>query len=223
VLQNQTYNHVTENEKFIYDSIVSEVKMGFTPTDEIKDIVMEQVDDNGFEKEISEEWVLTLVDEEFAKRVKESKSWKSPTDTERLIKAFEELCAMNIIALHNAGYTTSDGEGEVVEVEKELRKKKVVSDGYCFYHGQDLERAISPDQPNLMIAFQKIDNSNDEVTVAVGKKVADVLKRNGFKVKWNETATKKIEIAEFVWQKVYREGDEDLLNYDSVIESMSKK
>jgi hypothetical protein len=42
-------------------------------------------------------------------------------------------------------------------------------------------------------------------------------------VECNETATKKIEIAEFVWQKVYREGDEDLLNYDCVIESMSKK
>jgi hypothetical protein len=55
------------------------------------------------------------------------------------------------------------------------------------------------------------------------KKVVTVFKKNEFKVECNETTTKKIEIAEFVWQKVYREGDEDLLNYDCVIESMSKK
>jgi hypothetical protein len=214
---------MTENEKFIYDAILSEVKMGFQPFDEIRDIIMEQLEDNGFEEEISEEWVNTLIDKEWNKHLKESNKWKSPTDTEKLVKAFAELCSINIIALHNAGYTTSDGEGEVVAVEVELRKKGVVSDGYCFYHAQDLERAISPNEPNLMIAFQKIDNEDDKVTVAVGEKVVEVLKSSGFKTKWNGTATQKIELVGFQWQKVYDEEEDDLLNYDHVIELMTKK
>jgi hypothetical protein len=214
---------MTDDEQFIYDSIVSQVKMGFLPADEIREIVMEQVEDNGFEEDISEEWVFPLIDKEFSKRLEESKNWKSPTDTERLIKAFEELCSMNIIALHNAGYTTSEGESEVVAVEEELRKRQVISDGYCFYHEQDLERAISPEEPCLTIAFQKVDNSDDQVTVAVGEKVVTVLKKNGLKVKWSETATEKIEIIYFRWQKVFNEFAEDLLNYDITVKLMTKK
>ncbi|MFT3705544.1 MAG: hypothetical protein QM802_24455 [Agriterribacter sp.] len=164
---------MTENEDFIYESIVSQVRMGFRPIVGIKENIIEEIEDNGFEDEISEEWALTNIDNEWNNLITESKQWKTPTDTERLIKAFDELCNANIIALHNAGYTTSDGEYEIVEVERELRKMDIMSDGYCFYHTQDLSRAIESENPSLYIAFQKVDNSNDEVTIGVGKRVAE--------------------------------------------------
>lgn len=211
---------MTENEEFIYESIVSQIRMGFLPVDLIKELVMEEVEDNEFNEEISEEWVNSTVDSEFTKLTEESKNWKKPTDTDKLIAAFDELCALKIIALHNAGYTTSDGEEEVVEVEMELRESGITSEGYCFYHEQDLQRAIDPDQNKLAIAFQKINNSDKEVTAKVGNIVADVLKKNGLNVNWNGDVNKKIELLNFAWQKLYKEEDNDLLDYDSVIDKM---
>jgi hypothetical protein len=213
---------MTEDQQYIYDSLVNQIKMGFSPIDEIKEMTWEQVEDEGLEDDISEKWVNTTITTEFKKHQEASKNWKTPTDTERLIKAFNELSEAKIIALHNAGYTTSDGEYEVVEVEVELRKHQMQSDGYCFYHEQDLERAIDPECRNLMIAFQKIDNSDDTVTIAVGNKVAEKLKDNGFEVIWDGTAQTKIEIPNFDWEKIYKDSDDDLLNHNRVLQFMVK-
>jgi len=213
---------MTENEEFIYESIVSHVRMGFISIDEIKEDIIEEIEDNEFEEEISEEWAFEHINKEWEKLNAESKLWNSPTDTEKLIKAFDELCNINIIALHNAGYTTSDGECEVVEVETELQKKKIVSDGYCFYHEQDLARAIDIESPSLLIAFQKVDNESDKITIEVGKKVVDILKKNNFEVEWDESANSKILIPKFKWQLVYDEGKRDLLDYKQVVKRMTK-
>ena len=153
----------------------------------------------------------------------ETKTWKSPTDIERLIAAFDELCDQNIIALHNAGYTTSDGEYEVVDVERKLQDNGIVSDGYCFYHEQDLSRAIAKEDPSLYIAFQKVDNEDDDVTIAVGKKVVEVLKKHQFEVDWNESPTSKILIPNFKWELFYDENNVDLLDYEAVAKHMIAK
>lgn len=211
---------MTENEEFIYESIFNQVRMGFLSIDHIKENIMEEIEDNEFEDEISEAWAFEKIDEEYQKLLQESKQWKSPTDTEKLIKAFDELCDQNIIALHNAGYTTSDGEYEVVEVERELRENEVESDGYCFYHEQDLARAIDPENPSLYIAFQKVDNSDEETTIGVGNKVAEVLKNNGFELNWDGSAKRKIEIPGFKWQQIFDEEGRDLQDYSEVIDRM---
>ena len=212
---------MTENEKFIYESISSQVRMGFLSKEEIMDIIIEVIEDNEFENEISEKWANKKIKEEFEKLKEESKSWKHPTDTDRLIEAFKELCKSNIIALHNAGYTTSDGEAEIVEVETELMDKGIRSDGYCFYHEQDLESALDPDSSSLWIAFQKVDNSNETVTLEVGRKVVEVLKKHQFEINWEEAAGTKIKIVNFNWQKVFKESDDDLLDYTKVVEMMT--
>lgn len=212
---------MTENQEFIYASILAQVRMGFLSIEEIKENILEEIEDNGFEQEITEEWANALIEQEHSKLLQESKQWKVPTDTDKLIKAFDELCAMNIIALHCAGYTTSDGEYEVVEVEQALREKGMASYGYCFYHEQDLSRAIVPENPSLYIAFQKINNSDDAVTIAVGKKVAEILQRSGLQVEWNGVATTKILIPGFRWQLLYDEQARDIRNYEDVVALMT--
>lgn len=213
---------MTENQEYIYNSLVSQVRMGFSSTEDIIENVLEEIMMNEFGDEIKEAWVRSAIEQEFDQLQKESEHWKSPTDTDRLVKAFRELCGMNIIALHNAGYTTSDGEAEVVAVEDELRKRDIQSDGYCFYHEQDLQRAMSSEGAGLWIAFQKIDNSDDAVTLAVGQKVVDNLRANGFDVNWAGLVNQKIEIQNFKWQKVYSESGENLLNYRNVVNWMTR-
>jgi hypothetical protein len=214
---------MTENEEFIYESIFNQVRMGFYSVPEIKENIVEEIKDNGFDEEISEKWAFEQIENEFTKLLEESKSWKKPTDSERLIEAFDELCKQNIIALHKAGYTTSDGEDEVVEVEISLRENDVISDGYCFYHEQDLARAISPENSSLYIAYQKIDNSDDKITLEVGQKVVKVLTEKGFEVEWNNDVRKKILIPDFKWQYMYSEQKRDLLDYNEVVEMMTRK
>ena len=214
---------MTENEEFICESIFNQIRMGFLSISEIKENIIEEIKDNGFDKEMSEKWALEIIDKEYQKVISESENWESPTDTEKLIEAFDELCRNNIIALHNAGYTTSDGEYEVVEVERNLRENQITSDGYCFYHEQDLSRAVSLENPSLYIAFQKVDNSDNEVTLGVGRKVVKVLTKKGFEIEWNEDVNSKILIPNFKWQYIYDENKRDLLNYEQTIELMAQK
>lgn len=214
---------MTENEKFIYESVFNQVRMGFLPLDEIKENILEEIIDNEFEGVISEKWAYELINSEYIQMVEESKNWKKPTDTDLLIKAFDELCKRNIVALHNAGYTTSDGEYEVVQVEASLREEQVISDGYCFYHEQDLTRAISIENPSLYIAFQKVNNYDDKVTLEVGRKVVKVLKEIGFEVDWNENPQDKILIPNFKWQRLYDDNNRDLQDYDHTAELMLQK
>lgn len=211
---------MTENETFIYESIVNQVRMGFLPISEIIQNTIEEVEDNQFEDEISENWMRQKISTEVEKLKIESRNWKNPTDTIRLQTVFNELINNNIIALHCAGYSTSDGEYEVVEVEQQLQDNGVVSDGYCFYHEQDLQRAIESNC--LMLAFQKVDNSDDAVTIDIGKKIVKILKENGFEVNWNETVNQKIEILNFKWQKIFSETDDNLLDYSIVVEQLLK-
>ncbi|WP_405207094.1 DUF6891 domain-containing protein [Aquimarina sp. LLG6339-5] len=214
---------MTENEEFIYESIFNQVRMGFLSISEIKENIIEEIEDNGFEEEISKKWAFENIEQEFNRLLEESKSWKSPTDSERLIEAFDELCEKNIIALHNAGYTTSDGEYEVVEVERTLREYQVISDGYCFYHEQDLSRAITPQDSSLYITYQKVNNSDDKVTLEVGKRVAKILADKGFEIEWNEDINSKILIPNFKWQYLYDDKNRDLQNYNNVAEMIIKK
>lgn len=213
---------MTENEEFIYESIFNQVRMGFLSPDEVKENILEEIEDNEFEDEILPQWANDLIEKEYQKVQTESEKWSKPTDTERLITAFNDLCKQNIIALHNAGYTTSDGEYEVVEVEGQLNDRAKTSAGYCFYHEQDLSRAVVLEDPGLYITFQKINNSNDEVTIAVGKIVTEALKKNGFEVEWNERATSKIYIPNFKWQLLYHTSNRYLLNYEKVANLMAE-
>lgn len=204
---------MTEDEEFIYESIISQVRMGFLSIEEIEENIIEEIEDNGFEDDISEKWALKHIKKEWKNHIEESKHWKKPTDTEKLIKAFDDLRKTNIIALHNAGYTTSEGEEEVVEVELLLRQKGIVSDGYCFYHEQDLARALEKENSLLAIAFQKVENSDDEITVGIGEKIVAILKKNNFEVEWDRTANQKILIPNFKWQLIYNEDNSHLFNY----------
>ncbi len=214
--------NMTENEEFIFESIYEQVRKGFLSIAEIRENIKEEIEGNEFNEEISIEWANKIIEEEYNQLIQESKSWERPTDTSRLIQVFNRLCEENIIALHNAGYTSSDGHYECVEVERELRKVGKISDGYCFYHEQDLNSAIVPENPSLMIAFQKVNNSDDEVTIGIGRKIVEVIKEYNFEVDWNETATRKIEIVNFSWKKLYDHSDIDLLDYERVVDLMVK-
>src|SRR5690606_31424858 len=135
-MQNCMKQNMTEDQQFIFDSIYTQVRSGFYSLEEILEFVTEEIEDNGFEDEISEEWTQNQIDKVQQELLEESRSEVPFAPTQRLIAAFDELAANKIIALHYAGYTTDEGEYEVVEIERVLIDNETESEGYCFYHGQ---------------------------------------------------------------------------------------
>jgi len=210
---------MSEDEQFIFEFIYTQVRSGFYSLEDIRETAIEEIDDNGFGDEISEEWADKQIEIVYNELLEESQTWENPTETERLIAAFDELAEKHkITALHYAGYTMDDGEYEVVEIERTLIENGEQSEGYCFYHGQDLERAVQGE--GLMIAFQKIDNVSDSVSKEVAQIIVDVLEKHGLKTDWDGKAESRISLPNFKWQRVYHEDNRDLLNYNYVIDAI---
>jgi len=120
----------------------------------------------------------------------------------QLAKAFDELTAEGVIALHNAGYTMDEGFDSVDVVFSFMKENEIPRNGWCFYHTQDMERAIDPEISNLCIAFGST-YEDSEKTVFLGERISDCLNSHGFKVKWNKTSDTRIIIEDFRWDKVY--------------------
>jgi hypothetical protein len=135
---------MNESESYIYDSIKTWVWSGFYSADEVYEMIEDILEDDA-----DEQLLRSLIDPEFEKKLTAEKDWPQQTDCDRLDFAFESLNSNGIIALHNAGYTMSDGLSDVSEKLHEKERDQIK--GYCFYHGQDVERAVLGD--GLMIAY----------------------------------------------------------------------
>jgi hypothetical protein len=213
---------MTENEKYLYDHFLISIKSGFEALEDIINDALEAVEDEGWESEISEEWIRETFEREYKKNEDESKTWQHPTDTEKLRVVFDTLCKEKIVALHNAGYTQSDAIYDVQDVWTDMEDEGIKSIGYCYYHGQDLERVI--ETGTLSIGFYGEKEKNDKEAILIGNKVAAALKEAGFTIDWNGSASKRIEIKDFNWQNVFISDDdvEEKWGYARVLQLMEE-
>jgi hypothetical protein len=130
-----------------------------------------------------------------AKRTAEA-GWPAVTDWDRLARAFSALEAGGILALHNAGLTTSDAHGDAWAI---IRSDSPGTwRGFAFYHGQDTERAV--DGGPLMIGFDAVAKGADAKR-AIGEGIVTALKAEGFAPDWSGDPETRIEVAGIVWQK----------------------
>lgn len=148
----------------------------------------------------------------------ESLTWQKPTDFEKLVNACDELNKERIVSLHKAGYTRQDGQDDCKEIIEELNKIGASTKGYCFYHTQDLERAIGEERM-LFIGFDSF-NGEDELAKEVAEQIIEVLKKHEFNVKWNGSLQTRIEILDLNWQKTVDNID---YNYGRVFEIMKNQ
>lgn len=213
---------MTENEKSVYESFMNSIKSGFSSLEDIIDDTLEIVEDEGWETEITGEWINEHVTREYNKHAEESKTWQKPTDPDRLVAVFNKLRGQKILALHNAGYTQQDALYDVKEVWEDLEDVDVHPVGYCYYHGQDIERAIEDEI--LCLGFYGKKEKNDKEAIMIGNIVVNALKEAGFEVSWNNTAIKRIEIQNFKWHNAFTSYDEveEKWGYDQVIGVMSE-
>lgn len=182
---------MNETDQYILDSIKTWVWSGFYTPEEVDEMI-----DDILEDDADEDFLRAQVVPEFERKLAEEASWPAKTDCDCLDTAFETLNSSGIIALQNAGYTMSDGLSDVSEVLHQRGLSGIK--GYCFYHGQDLERAVFGG--GLMIAFGSLDDhktSKAEVGAAVKKTLED----QGLQVEWNGDAQTRLNIPNIDWKR----------------------
>jgi hypothetical protein len=180
--------------KDILEQVDISIKSGFYDKEEI----FINVEDYLYEIPFDHEWAKQQIDKAYSERLKEQSTWPAVTDFDKLVQAFDKLNSSGIIALHNAGMTKQDGEGDSEEIHDELLKKGIKTKGFCYYHWQDVERVV--EDTHLYIGFGDF-NNNDQAALEIGRQVAAALKEQGFKLHWDNTVAARIEITNIKWQK----------------------
>lgn len=194
---------MTENQEYIQEQIQLNVYAGFYDNDEILELIMEIIEDEELDDEISESWVLNEIRKLRRERELASKEWEKPTDIDCLVKAFNVLQKEGVIALHNAGYTSSDALSDASEVYHMALEQGLSPIGYCYYHGQDLERVLDGD--GLMIGFDSADGE-PESRLEIGQKVLEVLQAEELTCTWEGVENQRI-FVDMVWESTYQ-GEE---------------
>ena len=184
---------MNDTEKYIYDAICNCVWSGFYDQDDVHQVIDDILEDDADEK-----MLRSLVGPEFGKKAEAEKSWPEETDCDRLDSLFEQLNNNGIIALQNAGYTMSDGLDDVGEILQEIGRENVR--GYCFYHGQDMERAVNGG--GLFMAFGDLDD-DPEQRAKIGCVVKECLESNGFETDWSGDSESRININNIDWKRRY--------------------
>ena len=172
------------------------VQAGFEDRERLLEIFLEELYAPG---DLDTQEVEVALDLEIARHEAEKASWTEATDCDRLERAFATLRGHGVIALHNAGNTQSDGYSDFQEALGDDPDPSRVQ-GYCFYHWQDVERAILGQ--GLYLAFGPADPKDEESRgPAVGSIVASTLKDEGLKVEWDGSFEERILIPGFLWKR----------------------
>jgi len=182
---------LTDIDQYILDAIKSHVWSGFyTPED------VQQVIDDLLEEGADEPMLRAAVLPEFEKKALAEQAWPAENDCDKLDAAFESLEEQGILALHNAGYTMSDGHEDAAAIIQESGPEQFI--GYCFYHGQDVERALTGG--GLLIAFDHVHGEVPE-KVSIGRAVQAALAAQGLATEWNGDPETRINLPDFDWKR----------------------
>ena len=172
------------------------VRSVFWDRDRILEIVCEELYAPG---DLDENAVAAAIDSSIDEWQSSKKQWPDVTDCDRLDQAFDNLNKHGVIALHNAGMTQSDGHDDFREIYGNHPKQSELV-GYCYYHGQDLERVVRGGP--LFFSFGPCDAKLEETEgPKVGQMIVQHLTDAGLEVEWDGTFDKRMNIPVFNWQR----------------------
>lgn len=138
------------------------------------------------------EAVVAEVDAALAAHFEAQEEWPSPTDPERLVRAFAALGADGILARHAYGMHEPDGLS-LLQEEAEGADPR----GYVFYDQQMLEEVLAG---RLRLSWGGF--ANGEVapgTTELGETIASALRGEGLHVDWDGSVDSYIELSPLGW------------------------
>lgn len=141
--------------------------------------------------------VEQLASELLAAHRAEQATWETPTDCDRLDRAFAALNQCGIVARQDFSCCTACGHNDIWdEIAAEEEKQPI--DGYVFYHFQCTEQAIEYGQ--LSLAFGSI--ADDEtLLMEVANTIVQELRKAGLDAKWKGCWNSPIVVEGIVWRK----------------------
>jgi len=180
----------------IAEEIAARVRSAFYDKESLMELFCEEMYEPG---ELDPDDVSAAIDAELSKWEAEQPTWPAVTDCDRLDAAFAAINARGVISLQNAGYTQSDGYDDFLDAYDQHPNQSSVL-GYCFYHEQDMERAVLGG--GLYFAFGPVD-AREEATkgLEVGKIIREELERVGLQVDWDGTFANRMSVPRLLWQR----------------------
>ncbi|MCU0941010.1 MAG: hypothetical protein MUE35_00480 [Hydrogenophaga sp.] len=144
-------------------------------------------------------WIKALLARTLARKRAAEATWPAVTDTDRLDNAFEKLNAQGICALQWAGNTLDDGFEAVDEALEADHAPAGGYQGYCFFHSQDIDRAL--DGEGLLLAFGHIDSKRAQDHLRIGEIVRQALQQEGIEVAWDGKGDTRINLPRLRWHR----------------------
>jgi len=191
-----TYQGLPMSEYQIISEMRSLIRSGFYSKSALIDMFSDEICESCG---LTPEDVTAVIDEDIQTIDAEKETWPTVTDCDRLEAAFAALNSRGLVSLENAGYTQSDGYSDVCDLHHEHPNKDSVI-GYCFYHTQDLERAVRG--MGLYLAFGPMDAKLEDTEGAkIGEVVREALEAQGLEVEWDGTFNTRMLLPTITWQK----------------------
>jgi hypothetical protein len=203
----------------VLDQVEVDIKSGFENEEELYESIREMFYE---EDDFDEDWLKQIISEKYQQHQKDSLTWVRPNDFDKLVKVFDQLIQEKIVCLHKAGYTKQDGESDCMEAIEKLKELGIKTIGFCYYHTQDLARAVDKDIRNLFLGFDS-PSQNDIEALHVAKRIVSALRENNFEVSWVGTIDQRIEIKNITWQKVPDDEDWGYERVVSILTTPNKK
>lgn len=177
------------------------VRPGFTTLDEARAAIIEYVEDDD-EVPVTAERAEAIVNDVWARRKAEERSWSGLSDADRVAAAFAELEASGVVARMSFTCCQNCGAHEIVDGVP----PGVSPRGYVFFHQQDAERLGEPDAALYLSygVFPQRDVTAEECqaeALAVGNLVTHTLVANGLRVDWDGTLAKRIHVVDLDWRR----------------------
>ena len=186
-----------DNEANMLSAIRRHVWAGAYDAEEIATIVGEEFFPPG---KADNDWLRTRIEEAFRPKRAEEATWPAVTDCDRLDRVFKGLEAQGIIVEQDAGLTKSDGLEIVTEAyeDAEAEGEGASIIGYCYYHGQDLERVMKTG--DLWLAFGDFHGDNER-RAEIGRRIKRALEDGGFTVTWSGSVGERLLVSGLRWQR----------------------
>jgi hypothetical protein len=186
-----------DNEANVLSAIRRHVWAGTYDAEEIAIIVGEEFFPPG---QADYDWLRARIEEAFRPKRAEEATWPAVTDSDRLDRVFEALETQGIIVEQDAGLTKSDGLEIVTQAYEDAEAEGVGAsiEGYCFYHGQDLQRVMKTG--DLCLAFGHI-SGEDEPGVDIGRRIKRAFEAAGFAVEWDGTIGRRLLVKGIRWRR----------------------
>lgn len=134
-------------------------------------------------------------------------SWPAQVDWDMLDAAFDAMMETHaILGLHASGTTQSDMWEDALEIAASMKQDGFPMRAACFYHYQDVARAV--DDGALNLTFGPLGQPRGLTAVAVGRLVVQTLEAFDFKPVWDGTEASRIALP-IDWKKRFEPDDDE--------------